>query len=120
MSHNPDSAALLRKYKVNLQLSGHTHGGQICLPFIGPIIPLYYKMMRFIIPRSFFRLVPFKKFYSVVKKWEWCEGFHKISRIDKENEFNYLYVNKGLASHPPARLFCPPEITIFILKNKSL
>lgn len=32
LSHNPDSARTLKQWRVDLQLSGHTHGGQIVLP----------------------------------------------------------------------------------------
>ena len=38
LSHNPDLAERMRAdVRVDLQLSGHTHGGQVCLPF-GPAI----------------------------------------------------------------------------------
>jgi len=36
LSHNPDSKDELIKYKWNLMLCGHTHGGQCAIPFIGP------------------------------------------------------------------------------------
>lgn len=36
--HEPDYADHLRGYKIDLQLSGHTHGGQIRLPWIGPLL----------------------------------------------------------------------------------
>lgn len=32
-----------------------------------------------------------------------------------QEAFNLLYTNRGLATHPPLRLFCPPEIAIFEL-----
>lgn len=38
MVHEPDSADYMCKFPIDLQLSGHSHGGQICLPFVGPII----------------------------------------------------------------------------------
>ena len=34
--HEPDVADLISKYPVDLQLSGHSHGGQVRLPLIGP------------------------------------------------------------------------------------
>ena len=38
LSHNPDFAVKLHDPHVKLVLSGHTHGGQICLPGIGPLV----------------------------------------------------------------------------------
>jgi predicted MPP superfamily phosphohydrolase len=47
LSHNPDTKDQLQKYGWDLMLSGHTHGGQVCLPFIGaPVAPV--KDKRFI------------------------------------------------------------------------
>ncbi|MBX7144215.1 MAG: metallophosphoesterase [Oligoflexia bacterium] len=38
LSHSPDQIAWARRHKFDLILAGHTHGGQICLPLIGPIL----------------------------------------------------------------------------------
>lgn len=40
LAHNPDVTVLktFREGLVDLILCGHTHGGQICMPFVGPII----------------------------------------------------------------------------------
>ncbi|WP_097677979.1 metallophosphoesterase [Bacillus massilinigeriensis] len=44
LSHAPDLADEAAKKGINLQISGHSHGGQIQLPFIGPLItPPYAK-----------------------------------------------------------------------------
>jgi predicted MPP superfamily phosphohydrolase len=40
LAHEPDYADLAAQYSVDLQLSGHSHGGQVQLPFFGsPILP---------------------------------------------------------------------------------
>ena len=35
--HEPDFADVARQYPIDVQLSGHTHGGQVRLPFVGPL-----------------------------------------------------------------------------------
>jgi predicted MPP superfamily phosphohydrolase len=37
LSHSPDAFAELQSGPA-LMVSGHTHGGQVCLPFVGPIV----------------------------------------------------------------------------------
>lgn len=36
LSHNPDSKGLFRNYPWDLMLCGHSHGGQIVVPLLGP------------------------------------------------------------------------------------
>jgi predicted MPP superfamily phosphohydrolase len=43
LSHNPDYVEEIHDPRVGLVLSGHTHGGQVDIPFIGaPIVPSLY------------------------------------------------------------------------------
>ncbi len=109
LSHNPDTAQLLKKWRVDLQLSGHTHGGQIMLPGIGPVVTLY-KNFRRKLSKSARRQIPFmqKDCAKVVRHWEWAQGYHQVGT-------NQLYVNRGLGTYLPGRLFCPPEVTIITL-----
>ncbi len=45
LSHNPDSADTDYKTRIDLMISGHTHGGQVIIPFIGaPILPVKNKI----------------------------------------------------------------------------
>ena len=37
LAHEPDFADHVARYPVDLQLSGHSHGGQVRLPFIPPL-----------------------------------------------------------------------------------
>ncbi|MGB3237323.1 MAG: metallophosphoesterase [Geitlerinemataceae cyanobacterium] len=110
LSHNPDTAASLRNWRIDLQLSGHTHGGQICLPGLGAISRLM-KPLRRRIPDRFHRYIPYlSKCGGVVRHWEWASGLHRVGK-------NCLYVNRGLGTHPPGRLFCPPEVTVITLTS---
>ena len=43
LSHQPDAAELPAWHRVDLMLSGHTHGGQVRLPVLGsPVVPSRY------------------------------------------------------------------------------
>jgi predicted MPP superfamily phosphohydrolase len=37
LSHSPDQIVWARRHDFDLLLAGHNHGGQICLPVVGPI-----------------------------------------------------------------------------------
>ncbi|MEH2401196.1 metallophosphoesterase [Nostoc sp.] len=111
LSHNPDTAEILQAWRVDLQLSGHTHGGQIVIPGIGPATLFYEKLVKKI-PRKVRRLVPFLEVnVSVVSHWEWAQGFHRLGK-------NQLYVNRGLGTYLPGRLFCRPEVTIITIQGE--
>lgn len=108
LSHNPDTAEILQKWRVDLQLSGHTHGGQIVIPGLGPAMIYYTKILKKI-PKKIRRKLPFlRKTHSILHHWQWSEGLHQIGN-------NQLYVNRGLGTYFPGRLFCPPEVTIITL-----
>ncbi|MBI2098881.1 metallophosphoesterase [Candidatus Uhrbacteria bacterium] len=87
LSHSPDAVLYLKPGEVDMVMSGHTHGGQIRLPFIGPIAP-----EPTVLGRKFTR------------------GFYVINNIT-------LFITSGAGeSGPRARLFVPPEIAIFEIK----
>lgn len=112
LSHNPDSAKVLQQWRVDLQLSGHTHGGQIVIPGLGPAV-IYYNKLMSKIPKKVRRRIPFlqRSWNKVVHHWEWTQGFHLVGE-------NQLYVNRGLGTYLPGRLFCPPEVTVITLVSK--
>ncbi|MCE5327259.1 MAG: metallophosphoesterase [Planctomycetaceae bacterium] len=84
MGHRPDYA--MGDISADLLLTGHTHGGQVRLPFLGPVI----KFSR--IPRS------------------WAAGLTDIGRG------RTLVVSRGIGLErgeaPRVRLFCRPEVPI--------
>jgi predicted MPP superfamily phosphohydrolase len=113
LSHNPDSAVRLQPWRVDLQLSGHSHGGQIVIPGMGPF-PTWYQTVRRYIPKRLHRWVPYMRedCYKVMQHWEWAQGLHHVGG-------NLLYVNRGLGTYLPGRLFCPPEVTVITLVPSS-
>jgi uncharacterized protein len=113
LSHNPDTAKILEQWRVDLQLSGHTHGGHIVIPGIGPIV-YHYKNIIKQIPKKLRRWIPLLlgDCSKVVRYWEWAQGYHQVST-------NQLYVNRGLGTYRPGRLFCPPEVTVITLMSNE-
>jgi uncharacterized protein len=86
LAHEPDIADESSNYPISAQFSGHSHGGQVRLPFYGPII----------------RQVLAKKY---------TDGLYHVG----ENNMP-LYVNRGIGTTNLAiRFLCRPEITVFHL-----
>lgn len=112
LSHNPDTAAILRQWRVDLQLSGHTHGGQIVVPGLGPA-PVVLEKIKKSTPRRFQAWIPFlQECTNVAKNWQWAQGWHQVGR-------NQLYVNRGLGTYFPGRFCCPPELTVITLVGQN-
>lgn len=88
LAHEPDYADTASQFPVNVQLSGHSHGGQIRLPVIGDLYtPLY------------------------------AEKYIKGKYTSKNQQFT-LYVNSGIGTtRLPYRFLCQPEIHVFTLKT---
>ncbi len=111
LSHNPDSARVLKQWRVDLQLSGHTHGGQIVIPNYGPILSVLPKIRQYV-PRPLRNRLPYlKDCAKVVKHWNWSQGWHQVDK-------NQLYVNRGLGTYLPGRFWCPPEVTVITLESR--
>ncbi|MBI5077058.1 metallophosphoesterase [Candidatus Falkowbacteria bacterium] len=83
LSHNPDIILDKESENFDLILSGHTHNGQIRLPFIGNIPSMPTKLGR-----------------------AFSAGLFKLKN-------GYLYITAGLGeTGPRARLFNRPELTV--------
>jgi uncharacterized protein len=92
LSHNPDSYEDLDRFRFHLMLSGHTHGGQVCIPFYGPpLLPVQHK--------------------------ERAAGLFHLTPTHSERA---LYVNRGVGYLRRIRLFCPPEVTCLTLQNPAM
>lgn len=84
--HEPDVADLFCQYpQLHLQLSGHSHGGQINLPITGPLI----------LPALG------QKYYL---------GHYQIDGLQL-----YTTRGVGVLSNTPLRFNCPPELTELVL-----
>ena len=89
LGHAPDYALAVKEEPIDLCLAGHTHGGQVCLPFYGPLV------IDSAVPR------------------DWATGFRRIG-IPYLNVSAGAGSNryKGL---PPLRFNCPTEMTLIEL-----
>lgn len=89
-THSADVTELLDGAGVDLHLAGHTHGGQIALPFLGPLITLTDLPRRY--ARGLFRM-----------------GDHWLN----------VCAGLGMEGNhaPRIRLFCPPEICLLRLEG---
>ena len=107
VTHNPDAAEeLLRAWRCDVVLAGHTHGTQVWAPRVGPVLPwLKRAAPRWLQPAV--RLLH----GSDVRHWEWAAGLHRLA-CPCGARTALLYVSCGLGSHPPGRIACPPEVTI--------
>jgi predicted MPP superfamily phosphohydrolase len=89
LGHSPNFSLGVGEYPIDLCLAGHTHGGQVWLPFFGPLVTDSE------VPR------------------DWARGFRRVG-IPYLNVSAGIGSNRfeGL---PPMRLNCPTEMTLIEL-----
>jgi|SRR5699024_2893265 len=88
LAHEPDYADTTTKFPIDLQLSGHSHGGQIRFPFLG-------------------------HFYTPIFAEKYTIGKYQLNQGNLS-----LFVNRGIGTtRLPFRLFCSPEISSYTLKS---
>jgi len=92
LAHEPDIADEAIRYNVDLQLSGHSHGGQVRLPYFGALF------------------TP-----ELARKYP--DGLYELESGDKKL---MLYTNRGIGvSTYPVRFWCRPEITVLTLTRSA-
>lgn len=83
LTHNPDAIMYQESEAADIIITGHTHGGQIRFPFVGPLL----------LPTEISR--------------EYDNGLFELSGNRQ------LIISKGLGEYGPrARLLCNPEIVV--------
>ena len=90
LTHHPDVVmALTPDSRIDLVITGHTHGGQVVVPGFGPLLT-----------------------FSRLPRHVAAGGLHDF-------DGRRVYVSRGVGVErgqaPPIRLFCPPEITLLTL-----
>jgi len=90
LSHNPRIVAAAAHYSVDLVLSGHTHGGQVRLPFLERM-------------RAGAAARPRRRFHT---------GWDALGRTR-------IYISRGLGTIVvPLRVACPPEMPLLTLSAR--
>lgn len=90
--HEPDVVDKVARYPVDFQMSGHSHGGQVQIPFVGPLITT--KLAE-----------------------SYVEGMYELEGKSKPL---HLYVNRGIGTtRMPVRFWSVPELSVFVLKQNN-
>ncbi|MEC5426016.1 metallophosphoesterase [Virgibacillus sp. C22-A2] len=88
LAHEPDIADTAVNFSVDVQLSGHSHGGQVRFPFVGHL-------------------------YTPAYAEKYVQGKYELG-----GEKLTLYVNRGIGTtRLPYRFLCKPEIYSFTLES---
>lgn len=91
LAHEPDIADRVATYPVDLQLSGHSHGGQVRLPYFGHL-------------------------YTPPYAEKYVRGKYLLN--DKQMT---LFVSTGIGTtRLPLRFLCQPQFYTFTLNNKNV
>lgn len=89
LCHNPDGKDATQTVPWDLMLSGHTHGGQVVLPFMEP------------------SWVPVEDKRFVAGLYDWTDGPGN----------RQLFITRGVGSIRGLRFSCPPEVSILDLEG---
>jgi len=114
--HEPDFADVgARSGRFDLQLSGHSHGGQIVLPKLGPLLrgPHFWKY-----PLGLYRInrLNTSRAFSLFQNPNANQNLRTSQDLSVPGVM-LLYTNRGLGTNTLRyRLNCPPEILLITLK----
>lgn len=89
LSHEPDVVDYMLEYNIDLFLAGHSHGGQVNLPFVNVLPPLGEK-------------------YSA--------GMYSFNNY--RQTLLYVNIGLG-TTKMPLRFMAPPELTVLVLSNEK-
>jgi uncharacterized protein len=88
LQHNPDGYMVLKDFHWDWMLCGHSHGGQVDLPIVGPLyVPMAHR--------------------------KWLRGFFEFG--DASAHKRTMYVSTGLGHTTPIRFRVRPEMALFTL-----
>jgi len=88
LAHEPEFADWTDGFPADLQLSGHSHGGQVRLPLIGDV-------------------------YTPPGGKKYVQGLHRLSG----GRERYVYTSRGIGTtHLPVRFLCAPELAVITLR----
>ncbi len=90
LSHNPDVLQAPAVLRADLILAGHTHGGQIVLPWLGAAHTQSDYLSR-----------------------KEASGYFRRGKT-------HVYINRGLGEGIPLRFGAPPQITLITVQSKGL
>jgi predicted MPP superfamily phosphohydrolase len=101
LCHSPDGLIDLKIHRADLMLCGHTHGGQVRLPFIGALISNTNKTHGF--------------------SSGWFMKSEIEQRLHASTGAKRMYVCRGLGTGSvTARFLCSPELPVFILRKSDI
>ncbi len=107
LAHNPDGFWPLKEERIDVQLSGHTHGGQVRLgpwAVLGLSEPFWPILSEVVGERRLNKVVP----KTLTRTNSWAGRFQQGD--------NQLYVSRGLGRFRRLSIGCPPEVTFFELE----
>ncbi len=91
LMHEPDYADTASLYPFDIQISGHSHGGQVRLPLIGAVT-------------------------TPIGSKRYIQGLYTL-----ESNGMQLYVNRGIGvTALPIRFLCRPELTVFTFRKSGM